>query len=70
MIQGIEKDRCRGCGRCRWVCPKDIFGWNHAENRPVIFYHEECQTCYQCRIVCEENAIKMNAYRKKGETNG
>lgn len=70
MIESIREELCLKCRRCIKVCPKDILGWNSAENRPEIIYPYECQTCFQCRIVCESKAIIMNANRKKGENYG
>jgi NAD-dependent dihydropyrimidine dehydrogenase PreA subunit len=55
----IEYDACKGCGECYENCPMDVFGWDEANNRPVVKYPAECRVCCVCEIVCPEVAIDV-----------
>jgi hypothetical protein len=37
----------------------DIFGWNEAENKPIVLYPGECALCCICEMICPELAIDV-----------
>ncbi|MHC5037550.1 MAG: 4Fe-4S dicluster domain-containing protein [Planctomycetota bacterium] len=58
----IIRDRCKGCGFCIELCPRDVLEFSEEFN--VKGYHppkavraERCLDCNLCEIICPEFAI-------------
>jgi len=62
MIQTpiIDKIKCTGCGKCAYICPKDII---YIDNKKAVLNGnemQECMLCSHCYAVCKFNAISFN----------
>ena len=62
----IRKDRCKGCGLCVDVCPRQLIFISDDEINPKGYhpakYDEtrgECIYCMQCALMCPEVAIEI-----------
>jgi Pyruvate/2-oxoacid:ferredoxin oxidoreductase delta subunit len=72
MIEGIDIERCTGCGICDAVCPADVIhmepvavapgiaGLEECKLRPVIKFREHCITCFSCEIFCPEQIVDVH----------
>ena len=60
----IDPERCKDCGYCRSVCPKQIIRLSKAYNSKGYHYavveSEECSGCRFCAIICPEVAIEID----------
>ena len=61
----IEKDRCKGCGLCVIVCPKNVLEISSEVNAKGYFpvYQArpgDCIFCTTCCIMCPDVAITIN----------
>ena len=54
----IEKDRCKGCGLCITVCPKNVLELDDAE-KAVAVRKEDCIACRLCELRCPDLAIEI-----------
>ncbi|MBI2303476.1 MAG: ferredoxin family protein [Chloroflexi bacterium] len=67
-IQGIDPERCNGCGICIESCPADVLYLG--ERRPPwaggwvaqIRYPGDCHSCLLCKMDCPQDAIQVSAY--------
>lgn len=62
--------KCKGCGLCIAVCPKNILRYSDKVNQmgyTVVecIDQEACILCKSCAIVCPDVAIKLNKPDKK-----
>jgi len=59
----IDTQRCKGCGLCVAVCPKNNIVISEQSNRMGYFPAEAkntgCTGCAMCAIICPEAAIKV-----------
>jgi 2-oxoglutarate ferredoxin oxidoreductase subunit delta len=60
----IDKDRCKGCGLCVAVCPKNVLELSDEVNTMGYFpaYQarpEACIYCTSCCIMCPDAAITI-----------
>jgi Pyruvate/2-oxoacid:ferredoxin oxidoreductase delta subunit len=72
MIEGIDLERCTGCGICDAVCPADVIhmepvrvapeveGLTRTKLLPVIKFREHCITCFSCEIFCPEQIVDVH----------
>ncbi|MBQ9485205.1 MAG: 4Fe-4S dicluster domain-containing protein [Clostridia bacterium] len=61
----FQEERCKGCGLCETVCPKNIIslakekinakGYHPAE----IVNQSECIGCASCAIMCPDSVITV-----------
>jgi adenylylsulfate reductase subunit B len=52
----IDSDQCRGCGKCRAVCPGSLLYADDA-GKTVMRYPKECWGCTSCVKECDFKAI-------------
>jgi 2-oxoglutarate ferredoxin oxidoreductase subunit delta len=60
----VDSDRCKGCGLCVTVCPKNVLEISAAVNTKGYFpvYQarpEDCIFCTVCCIMCPDVAITI-----------
>jgi len=59
----IDKERCKGCGICISLCPRDVLEFeeylNEGGNHPVRLTGNECIGCRACVIMCPDIAIEL-----------
>jgi 2-oxoglutarate ferredoxin oxidoreductase subunit delta len=60
----IDVDRCKGCGLCVTVCPKNVLEISEQVNTKGYFpaYQarpEDCITCALCCTMCPDVAITI-----------
>jgi len=66
----IETNRCKGCGLCVTVCPKNVLELSDQVNVKGYFpaYQarpEDCIHCTMCCIMCPDVAITITKESKK-----
>jgi len=63
----INTERCKGCGLCVKVCPKNGIVISEFSNKNGYFIAEardgECTGCAVCAIICPEAVIEV--YREE-----
>jgi 2-oxoglutarate ferredoxin oxidoreductase subunit delta len=61
----IDTERCKGCGLCVAVCPKNCLriagGSNSNGFFPAEFEGGDCTACAMCAIMCPEAIIEVQA---------
>ena len=59
----IDMERCKGCGLCITVCPKNSIVVSQDSNKsgyfPAQAKNTECTACTRCAIVCPEGIIEI-----------
>jgi 2-oxoglutarate ferredoxin oxidoreductase subunit delta len=59
----IDTERCKGCGLCVVVCPKDGIAISKKSNKkgyfPAESVNSDCTGCAMCAIVCPDAAIEV-----------
>jgi 2-oxoglutarate ferredoxin oxidoreductase subunit delta len=59
----IDTERCKGCGLCISVCPRNNIVISRESNKsgyfPAQANNAECTACTQCAIVCPEGIIEI-----------
>ena len=60
----IDKERCKGCGLCVIVCPKNVLELSEEVNAMGYFpaYQarpEDCVHCTTCCLICPDVAISI-----------
>jgi 2-oxoglutarate ferredoxin oxidoreductase subunit delta len=60
----IDTERCKGCGLCVAVCPKNGITISKKSNKSGYFPAEaansDCTGCAVCAIVCPDAAIEVH----------
>ncbi len=60
----IDKDRCKGCGLCVAICPKNVLELSREVNTKGYFpvfqaRPEDCVYCAMCCVMCPDVAITI-----------
>jgi 2-oxoglutarate ferredoxin oxidoreductase subunit delta len=59
----IDTERCKGCGLCVIVCPKESIAISKESNQngyfPAQAKNTACTGCAQCAIICPEGIIEV-----------
>ena len=68
----IDFERCKGCGLCIAVCPKNSIVISKKSNKSGYFPAEaknlDCTGCCACALICPDAAIIV--YRDEPEKGG
>ncbi len=75
FIHQIDKDRCKGCGLCVEVCPKDVLEISNEVNTKGYFpaYQarpDDCILCARCCTMCPDVAISITETAEKKAAEG
>jgi len=66
----IDIERCKGCGLCVAVCPKNSIVISNCSNKagyfPAEAVNSDCTGCAMCAIICPEAVIEV--YREDDGT--
>jgi 2-oxoglutarate ferredoxin oxidoreductase subunit delta len=64
----IDFERCKGCGLCVTVCPRDSIVISKRSNKNGYFPAQtancDCTGCAMCALICPEAVIRV--YRDAG----
>ena len=67
----IDTERCKGCGLCVIVCPKNSIIISKSSNTNGYFPAEtnntDCTGCAMCAIICPEAIIEVQRDNDKSE---
>ena len=60
----IDRNRCKGCELCVFVCPVKILTMGDSYNKRGVSYpfcvdDEKCTGCRACAIICGDLAIEI-----------
>lgn len=55
----IDKEICKGCGRCLDVCPGNLLAIDKTKGTAVLKYPDECWHCLSCMKACPFGAIEL-----------
>ncbi len=65
----IDTERCKGCGLCVIVCPKNGIVISKNSNKAGYFPAESsnsnCTGCAMCAIICPEAGIEVRLEKNK-----
>ncbi len=64
MVIHINRDFCKGCGFCIYICPKKVYERSGELNKkgyepPRAVRPEDCSECGMCDLYCPEFAIVL-----------
>ena len=54
----INTKRCKRCGLCVTICPKQVYSQNAADE-VLIDHLDQCIVCMMCQNVCPDFAIEV-----------
>lgn len=59
-----DKDRCKGCGLCKSVCPKGIIKIDTSVRtkygKGLAVFGDGCVGCKSCTVICPDIAITIS----------
>ncbi len=60
----VDEERCKGCGFCTLVCPKNLITISNRLNSKGYYSaeqvkEEECTACGLCYLICPDVAIEV-----------
>ncbi len=60
----VKEERCKGCGLCIEVCPKNLLAIGKNANSSGYYTmiqknKEECSGCSLCAVMCPDVAIEI-----------
>lgn len=55
----IDRDKCKGCGACLLVCPRDVL--SRLNGKVDVTDRDACIECGACRQNCPEEAISVRS---------
>ena len=59
----ISTERCKGCGLCVVVCPKNSIAISEKSNKkgyfPARANNKNCSGCTMCAVICPEAVIEV-----------
>ncbi|NIP23262.1 MAG: 4Fe-4S dicluster domain-containing protein [Phycisphaerae bacterium] len=59
----INTERCKGCGLCVSVCPKNSIIISKKSNKsgyfPAEVFNDECTGCGLCALICPDVVIRV-----------
>ena len=69
----VDKDRCKGCGLCVTVCPKNVLEISRQVNTKGYFpafqaRPEDCIKCALCCSMCPDVAITITRTEEADES--
>lgn len=62
----INKDRCKNCGICVVLCPKNVLKQNITEE-VIVDDISKCSGCLLCEFECPDLAIEIIKEDKKDD---
>lgn len=57
----VDKTRCKGCGICVALCPKQVLELEYPEVKCRVARLQDCIGCLMCEMHCPDFAIGCNA---------
>ena len=71
----VDKDRCKGCGLCVAVCPRNVLEIGNEMNAKGYFpafqaRPEDCIFCAICCTMCPDVAITINEIAEQAASQG
>lgn len=58
-IVEIQLSRCKGCGICVALCPREVFS-EDADGIPSVAAGDRCTGCRLCELWCPDFAISLH----------
>lgn len=73
FIHVIDSDRCKGCGLCVTICPKNVLEMSQQVNTKGYFpvfqaRPEDCIKCALCCSMCPDVAITITRTEEADES--
>jgi NAD-dependent dihydropyrimidine dehydrogenase PreA subunit len=56
----LDREKCRGCGTCRDICPVGVYGDLDADRKTIFMDRHACFACRACVQQCPEEALRFS----------